>query len=206
MTTTPAETWVAALVTLGMWTWLIDRQNPVFETCSNLYISFSFGYSIALEYTNYLKPALAKIGHGQWILALGILLGLMIYCRYWKPVEFLGRWSVSYFVGYGAGYVLAFTPAVFLGQVNGSFVKLWGNHTLATTVDNWVLLLALLASLMYFFFTVRRDTPVVRAGTGLGRYLIMLGLGALFGSTILFRYSLLFGRVYFVFHNWLHVV
>jgi len=43
------------------------------------------------------------------MLLLGICSG------YRKAIESLGRWSVSYFVGYGAGYVLAFTRAVFLG-------------------------------------------------------------------------------------------
>ena len=36
---------------------------------------------------------------------------LMRYCRCFKPIGFLGRRSVSYCVGYGAGCVLAFTPA-----------------------------------------------------------------------------------------------
>lgn len=204
---TGAQATVAALSTIGLWTWLYNRENVVFEVVQNLYIGLTFAYGIALQYADYLRPALQRLQHGQWTILLAIALGLMLYCRYFKPVEFLGRWSVSYFVGYGAGYVLAFTPAVFLGQVNGSFTRLWGGATPAGTLaSDWVFFLALLAALIYFFFTISRRNPVVGAGVGVGRYVIMLALGALFGSTVLFRYSLLFGRVYFIFHTWLHVV
>jgi hypothetical protein len=200
------QVWVAALVTLGLWTWLYNRQSPIFDFVQSLYIALAFAYGIALQYFNYMQPQLPKIAHGQWGLALAIVMGLLIYARYIKPIEYLSRWSVSYFVGYGAGYVLAFSPAVFLGQVNGGFVRLWGTKTASLAVDNWIYFLCLLAAIVYFFFTVRRENPLYRAGSTFGRYVIMVAMGALFAATILYRYDLLFGRVYFIFHNWLGVV
>jgi hypothetical protein len=203
---TVPQVWIGALVTIGLWTWLIDRQNPVFELLQHLYIGLSFAYSIALQWHSYLKPALVKLEHGQWAYVVPVLLGLMIYTRYFKPVDFLSRWAVAYFVGYGAGYVLAFQPAVFLGQVSGSFVHLWGSDAGAVLAKNWLFFLLLVASLAYFLFTVSRERGVVRYGSGIGRYAIMIALGAGFGATILYRYSLLFGRVYFIFHDWLRLV
>jgi hypothetical protein len=201
-----AQVWVDGLVTLGLWSWLIDRDNPIFEFCQYLYIGLSFAYAIALQYANYLRPVLIKIEGGQLAYIIPIILGLMIYGRYFKGLDFLGRWSLSFFVGYGAGYVLAFTPAVFLGQLSGSFLKLWGTKTAAAAINDWILLITLLAAIGYFFFTVSRERGLMKPTSALGRYIIMIGLGAGFGATILYRYSLLFGRVYFVFHNWLHLV
>jgi len=197
------QDWVAGLVTLALWTWLIDRESVIFEFVQYLYIGLSFAYSIALNYADYLRPVLGKIGAGQLEYIIPIVLGLMIYARYTKRLDFLGRWSLSFFVGYGAGYVLAFTPAVFLGQLSGSFFHLWGK---GGSLNNWILFLLLLASIVYFFFTVNRNNGFIKHTSALGRYAIMVFLGATFGATILYRYSLLFGRVYFVFHNWLHFV
>jgi hypothetical protein len=205
---TSGETWVAALVTLALWTWLLDRNNPVFNLAQYLYIGLSFAYGISLQYWEYLRPNLVKIGAGQWTLVIPIIIALLLYLRYSKQFEYLSRWSIAFFVGYGAGYVLAFQPHVFLGQVSASFYQLWGNVPGGSAViaRDWILLLVLLASLMYFFFTVRKDNKLVSPGATIGRYAIMVALGSGFGATILYRYSLLFGRVYFIFHTWLHIV
>jgi hypothetical protein len=203
---TVAQDWVAALATIGLWSWLIDRQSPVFDMVEYLFIGLALCYTIALQYSDYLLPALKEIGKGQWALIIPILIGLLIYARFFKSIEYLSRWAVSYFVGYGAGYVLAFTPAVFLGQVSGSFFKLWGSQPGAVTAENWIIFIVLIACLLYFFFTVNRSGALMKGGTLLGRYAIMAALGFTFGATVLYRYSLLFGRVYFIFHTWLHVV
>jgi hypothetical protein len=199
------QAWIAALVTIGLWSWLYNHQSPIFEMVQYLYIGLSFAYSISLEYSNYVRPTFAHIVAGQWTLVIPIVIALLMYMRYFKATDYLSRWALSFFVGYGAGYVLAFQPAVFLGQIAGSFYQLWGASG-AVVARNWISLVLLLASLLYFFFTVRRQQPVVKYGGRFGRYAIMAAFGATFGSQILFRYTLLFGRFYFLFHNWLHVV
>lgn len=205
---TTGEVWVGALVTLALWTWLLDRSNPVFNLVQYLYIGLSFAYGIALQYDDYLKPNLVKVGQGQWTLVIPIIIALLLYLRYSKSFNYMSRWSIAFFVGYGAGYVLAFQPHVFLGQIAASFAPLWGSVPGggAAIIRNWIILLVLLATLMYFFFTVRKDNKLVSPGSTIGRYAIMVALGSGFGATILFRYSLLFGRVYFIFHTWLHIV
>jgi len=201
-----AQIWIAALVTIALWFWLYDKKSPVFEMAQYLYIGLSFAYGIAIEYSNYLQPNLALIGKGHWTLVIPILIGLLLYLRFVKSVDYLARWSLAFFIGYGAGYVLAFQPAIFLGQLTGSFYQLWGNKTSGISLNNWISLILLLATVAYFFFTVRRDRGAVRSASQLGRYAIMVAFGTTFGAQILFRYTLLFGRVYFIFHNWLHVV
>ena len=201
-----AQVWVAALVTLGIWTWLYDRKNPIFDLVQYLYIALSLAYGAALAFSDYIRPVFLRLVHGEWWLAIPFLIGLLLYTRYLRGWQHVSDWSVSFFVGYGAGYVLAFSPAVLLGQVSASFVHLWGSQSLGTTIDNWILVLCLMAALAYFLFTVDRRRPLVRATTAVGRWAIMLALGTGFGSQIINKYSLQFGRVYFLFHNWLHIV
>lgn len=198
------QDWVAAITTIGLWSWLIDRENPYFDMIQYLFIGLAFAYDIGINYADYLRPNLVKIGQGQWTLIIPIILGLLVYARYFKQIDYLGSWGLSFLVGYGAGYVLAFQPAVFLGQVSASFYKLWGVNG-AVAAKDWITLLLLLCGIVYFFFTVKKER-FVGGVSQVGRYAIMLALGTGFGSTILFRWSLLFGRVYFIFHTWLHVV
>ncbi len=201
-----AQDWVAALTTIGLWSWLIDRESPVFDMVQYLFIGLALCYTIALQYSDYLLPALKKVGTGEWALIVPMIIGLLIYAKFFRSVDYLSRWAIAYFVGYGAGYVLAFTPAVFLGQVSASFFRLWGNQPGAVTAANWIIFLILICALLYFFFTVKRDGALMKGGTLIGRYAIMAALGFTFGATVLYRYSLLFGRVYFIFHTWLHIV
>jgi len=88
--------------------------------------------------------------------------------------------------------------------VTSSFIK-FGGATTGETINNILLFIAIIGTLMYFFFTVKRDNPVMVIGSTFGRWTIMIALGAAFGSTALFRLSLLLGRIQYIFGDWLQI-
>jgi len=193
------QTWVAAICTIAVFTYLYG-ENPFWRLAEHMYVGLAAAWSVGYQWHAYIKPFITDdlMTHGYWSLVLPAILGLLIYTRYFPSVAWLARYPLSFWIGYGAGYVLAFTPAVYLNQITASFVKL-------NEINQWILLIALLTTLMYFFFTLRRDNAVMKYGASIGRYAIMVALGANFGSTMLYRFSLFLGRAKFLLVDWLHI-
>jgi hypothetical protein len=206
-----AGVWVAALLTLMVYSYLVDYDNPFWLLAEHIYMALAFGYSVAYAWQTSIAPALLGspkspgVVSGAWWYVIPMLVGLLIYARYIPALRWVARYPMSLWLGYGAGMVVANVPKTFLGQVIGSFYPLWGSKPLSTYLNGWILLLTLLGTLMYFFFTVDRERPLIKAGSWLGRWTIMVALGASFASTLLFRWTLAFGRFQFLLHDWLHV-
>jgi hypothetical protein len=91
-----------------------------------------------------------------------------------------------------------------LGDERGDFVGLDARAAATTGQTNWfgvlsniLLLLGLLASLVYFYFSVAH-TGVVGKVSRVGVWILMIGFGASFGLTVQGRLSLAIGRAYSV--------
>lgn len=69
-------------------------------------------------------------------------------------------------------------------------------------VVNLIALITFLSVLSYFLFSFNFKSKVTTGFTKLGRYLLMIGFGAIFGSTVMMRFSLLIDRMYFVLIEW----
>jgi hypothetical protein len=72
-------------------------------------------------------------------------------------------------------------------------------------LNNLLGLVIVVSVMSYFFFSYEQKNKAVTGTSKLGRYLLMFAFGAIFGSTIMARLSLLIGRLYFLLHDWLHL-
>ena len=61
------------------------------------------------------------------------------------------------------------------------------------------------AVLTYFFFSFEQKAKAVRGTAQLGRWLLMVAFGAIFGATIMNRFVLMIDRIWFLLIEWLHV-
>lgn len=76
------------------------------------------------------------------------------------------------------------------------------NVYLSQAIGNIIATATLLSVLAYFLFSVELRTKFMQNTTKLGRYLLMIGFGAIFGSTVMMRFSLLIDRMYFIWIEW----
>jgi hypothetical protein len=173
-------------------------DNPAWRVAEHLYVGLAAGYGLGYTWQNYLRPVIWQqiILHGAWGWALPLLLGACIYARYVPGWEWLARLPLGVWVGYGAGYVLAYVPRVLLGQVAGSMLPLHDLRALA-------LLVCLLGGFATFVFTLPDRPGALRLAGLVGRYAILLALGVAFGGAVLYRFTLLYGQVHFLVHDWL---
>ena len=197
---TPVQTTLAAICTLALFTYLY-KENPIFRFAEHCMIGLAAAHSLVMTWDNYWKPTLTKdIPGGEWYLIIPLLLGLLIYTRYFSKISWYAKIPMSLWVGYGVGYTLAYNPRPFLTQVTATFLEL-------NTFDNILFLCCAVCVLAYFLFTVSHETvKPVKYMSWFGRFAIMVALGASFGNTVQGRLSLLIGRIRFLLEDWLKVI
>jgi hypothetical protein len=220
--------WLGALGTLAVYSFLIG-QNPFYHAFEYALLGCATGMGIAIALQDALiAKCLVPIREGFHLLASegptvaavsGIILvvpalvGLLWYSQFSKRYFWLSR--IPLVVGLGAGAGLAFKDLFnrILPQVTGTFKTLWPGESVMPGVDLWtragvaaentIFVVGTISVLSYFFFAFGRKTVVSRAPARLGRWYLMLSLGAFFGTTFMSRLSALNERVHFLFAEWL---
>jgi hypothetical protein len=157
---------------------------------------------------------------GQWAYALLIPVGFMSYLVFSKKHNWMSRiplgvvlgiWSgqqiQSYFELYGpqvrAGMKPVFpttfdsliVPSKQLPDINAA------NVYLSQAISNALFSITLLSVLSYFLFSFEVKNKALLKFNMMGRYLLMIGFGAIFGTTVMMRFSLVIDRMYFIFYE-----
>lgn len=78
------------------------------------------------------------------------------------------------------------------------------NHPVYFTeaLGNIVFIVTLLSVFSYFLFSFDLNNKALKNTTVMGRWLLMIGFGAIFGSTVMMRFTLLIDRMYFIWIEW----
>ncbi len=199
--------WASALITIGIYS-VLFKDNPAYRVLESVFVGMSAGYLVVVNWFSFLKPTIAGdiVEKGNYSLIIPMILGLLVYTRYIKNYSWLSRYSVSFMMGIGAGYVLSkdFKP-LFLAQAKATMLPLWVEGNVAASINNTLIVIGVACSLMYFFFTVKR-TGAMGIGTKIGRYVLMVAFGAAFGNTVMGRVSVTLGRFQYILTDWLGIV
>lgn len=177
------------------------KDNPVYRFVEHLYVGIYAGYMVVINWFNYGRPTLfttiAK--EGKWTYIIPVIIGLMIYTRYFKSIAWMSRYTMSFLLGVGAGYVLTKDfKSLFITQITATFRPL-------TTFNDIVLVVGVIGTLVYFFFTAERKGPVGFMGQ-IGKWVMMIAFGSAFGNTVMARVSLFLGRMQFLLGDWLGMI
>ena len=114
------QIWMAAFFTICIYSMVLYKDNKLFRFSETVMVAITAANGIVLTFHNYIKPAVTvDIGTDKKIwLIIPILLGLLMYARFIKPVAWLARIPMGFFVGVGAGYVFTKRPALFLSLIH----------------------------------------------------------------------------------------
>jgi hypothetical protein len=210
--------WVGAACTLGIYS-ILYKENKVFRFFEHLFIGLGTGYTIAVTWNDIIGPRWWKpmVDEGRWYFFFAFPAGMLFYFVYSKRHAWLSR--LIFGVSFGAAAGLAFQgfASKFFPQLQNIASTRFTDLPEAKAPDaytltpfsaalNNVLGLVILASVMtYFFFSFQpkgSTAKLVGKMSLLGRWVLMFAFGAIFGSTIMARMSLLIGRMYFLIHDW----
>ena len=200
-------TWLQAIFTILLIT-IVFKDNPAYRFAEHTYVGLFAGYSVALNYFNYIQPNVKDkiMTKHQYIWFIPMIIGLLMYTRYIKPISWLARYTICFNLGIGTGYVLSkdFKP-YFVDQVKATFLLLWGTGDWWKTLSNWIYIVGTVTSLVYFLFTIEKKGIQGRVSQ-IGRITMMIAFGAAFGNTVMARVSLFLGRMQFLLGNWLKLI
>ena len=159
---------------------------------------------------------------GYWAWILIVPLGLMAYMVFSPKHNWMSRIPIGLLLGLGSGQYLKvywtqygpqiedtmrpilptvwdrFTVPVSQGIAPEKAAEIASNTYMSQAASNLVFMLTVACIISYFIFSVDFKSKTVKAMSLSGRWLLMVGFGAIFGSTVMMRFTLLIDRMYFV--------
>ena len=166
------------------------------------------------------KPASA----GQWLYAALLPIGFMSYMVFSKKHNWMARiplgvvlgvWSgqqiQAYFDTYGPQVRAGMKPIIgtsgFLVPGSDSGIDpqvIAANVYWSQAISNFFFMFTLVSVLSYFLFSFEVKNKLILKVNVMGRYLLMIGFGAIFGSTVMMRFTLVIDRMYFIWNEFFY--
>jgi hypothetical protein len=197
---------VAGIFTLAVFSFLY-RDNPFYKFAEHLLVGVSAGYYLVQYFFSaaYKKLYVPVFENGDYILIVGGVLGVMMFSRLFRRTEWISRYPVAFYVAAWAGYVIpSYVHVRIMQQARSTMFDPLG-MPLAEAVSSTVLLIGVVTTLVYFYFSVEHK-GAIRSVSRIGIVFLMIGFGATFGYNVMGRISLLIGRFQFLFSDWMGLV
>lgn len=204
--------WAGAIATIAIFS-ILWRENKLYRFFEHLFIGLASGLLLYRSFTNIIKPMWwdAMVNEGAWWRMFPLIVALMYYFVYSRKYSWVARLVIGVFFGWYAGAGIKAFVTRYSPQIGSSFKPLIVKSS-STAIDwyasfsGWVFLITLLCVVTYFFFSIEHKRPVLRTSSLLGRWFIMIYLGAIFGTTVMGRMSLLIARLLYLFRDWIPLV
>ncbi len=198
------QIWVAAFFTVAIFSFLY-RDNPLYKFAEHLFAGLSVGYFIGLYWQTIIVEQLwvPMTANGQWFLIFPGMLGLLMFTRLTTKWAWLSRIALAFVVGSTAGiYLLSELHGIVLPQIQNTMLSLDGSGGINATILAIILVVGVITTLLFFYFS-HPHTGFLGGTAKVGIWFIMISFGAHFGFTVMGRISLLIGRVYFLWNDWI---
>lgn len=221
------------VVTIGLFS-VLYKENKFYRFCEHLFLGLAAGWALVAIWTetlasNWYDKMMGTVEDGKagdpatWIYALLLPVGFMSYMVFSKKHNWMSRiplgvilgiWSgqqiQAYFDTYGpqvrAGMKPIFpsTTASLIVPSNGVPEVVGANVYLSQAISNFLFMFTLVSVLSYFLFSFDVKNKVILKVNTIGRYLLMIGFGAIFGTTVMMRFTLVIDRMYFIWNEFFY--
>jgi hypothetical protein len=202
---TAVSVWAGALCIFGIYT-VLYKENKCYRLFEHVFIGLYAGYTVYVTWAQVLKPKWwdPMTAEGQWFLIFDAIVGSMFYFIYSRRHAWISRVVFGLFMGFSAGGIFREYYELYFPQMGSSMKSLSGSFgNVASVVVFYVIFIA---AMSYFFFSFEHKHPAVTATAKAGRWFLMIGFGAMFGSTVMGRMTLFIGRLNYLINKWWPVV
>jgi len=191
--------WIAALLTLAIYSFLY-KDNPFYKFAEYLLVGISIGYGVSIYWHNTIitKVYNPLVHEKDFLVIIPLILGLLMFSRFFKSYSHLSRMPIAFIVGAGTGLSIPSSFEFLFKQVQGTMPA-------SLDVGNLIIIVGVITTLVYFFFSMEHKGFVGKVSR-IGITFIMIAFGAAFGYTIMARISLLIGRIQFLLSDWLGII
>ena len=197
-------TWVAALVTIGVWAYLVGERR-FFQLAQHLLAGLATGYLTVLAMREVLVPRLIEplvTDPGRNLLLWPALLLVLAMVG--------ARWLARPVVAVPAAILVAGVAAFALGgAVVGTLLPQMAGSLLppgpVSSIVNGLIGLAITALVLLAFLHGVPRSRLMAGAAGTGRWLLLGGIGGWLGFLVVSRLTLLVDRLQFLLGDWLGI-
>jgi hypothetical protein len=193
-----AGLWSQFLFMCLIYSYPLWKENLGFRFAEHTFIALSLAVTLVVTLDALIRTQLHPLfAKGQVILIIPVILGFAMYLLLHPTYRWVSRYPIGILVGSALGMGLSSRLiANISSQMRASMVAPLGG-----TGMEWfnfsIISIGTVLVLLYFLLTYEH-VGVLGPTTKIARYFIMAGLGAHFGNTVLFRFTMLSGRAQFV--------
>lgn len=202
-----AGLWFALFLMLAIYSYPLYKENPVYRFAEHLFVATSMAIALIINLTSLRNTAVTPLMGGNYLLLIPIILGFCMYFLLVPKFRWVSRYPIAILVGSSLGIGIASNPLPsIVNQIISTVTApkagtaFWAMFPGAPTGDWFSFIfvaIGCICATFYFLLTYEHTGPV-RPITIAGRYFIMLALGAYYGNTVLFRFSMLAERGQFI--------
>jgi len=181
---------------LMIYSYPLYKENVAFRWAEHTYIAVMLAISLTVNITNVNRIAIQPMIGGQIHYIIPLILGIAMFALLIAEYRWVSRYPIAILVGSGFGLGMR---GVLLPNLLGQVISTITSPAGGTAMDwfNFVYIaIGTISSISYFLLTYEHK-GVLQHPTRIGRMFFMIGLGAYFGNTVLFRLSMLSGRAQF---------
>lgn len=212
---------ISTLLTIMILSYILG-DNPLFRLAEHIFVGVSIGYAVLVAVHNVFLPAIFQ-SQTIWLalppLLLCLALVLKIFPTQLSLTSALGNLALAFLIGVGAALAIggglfgtlypqtAAVAGMSFSPDNPAYQDALGSPFFLNVefLKNLIVLLGTIGTLFYFTFALRPQGVLggfregfVRFWAGMGRWVILITLGALFANTVNARLALLLGRLQFL--------
>jgi len=199
------QIWLASLFTIWIYS-IAFRDNDFFKFAEYTFVGAAAGHSLVYGIDNLRRYGWDNLMAGAYLYIVVFLLGILLYSRYHPQYFWVSRYPLSIMVGIGIGLSMrAVVTAEFIAQIKSTAaIKLIGISDPITLISNLIFIILVVTTVYFFLFTF----PKAHEGSlgiipKIARYGMMAAFSYSFANTVLSRYNMIFGRLDYIYNQWL---
>jgi len=188
--------WTGWLLMLMIYSYPLYKENVTYRFAEHIFIGIFLAINLVVNFTNVIRICVTPLLGGDFMMIVPLVMGIMIYTMLIPEYRWVSRYPIAVLVGAGFGLGMrgVIKPSILDAIV--STITAPSTGAMMDWVNFLYIAVGLISSVMYFLLTYEH-TGALQAPTRIGRLFIMIGLGAYFGNTVLFRFTMLTGRAQF---------
>jgi len=191
---------VQILLIMAAYSLLLVKDNHAFRFAQASLGAVSLANLVVYTIITIRSTSIDPLLNGKIIYIIPILLGILLYTRIIDEYAWMSRYGISVFIGTGLGIAArGIMETQIIGQIKANALPIIGGKIYP--FDNIVIIASSFFVLTYFFFTLKPTgaaRSVLDKSSKIGRYVMMIAFGSIFGNVILSRVSWFAGRIGFI--------
>ena len=178
---------VALLVTLGLYSMPLWKDNLWFRIAEAMYVGVSLGNVTVVAVNLLINRAITPVTTGTWITIIPILLSIIFYMRFIPQYRWISRWPLAIVTAIGASMLLRSGIVSTIKLTGGSFVNrfLIAGTSPLNTLDAILCFVVAFSSTIYFIYTIKRDNPALVGIRNLGKFFLIWYYGSQLAGSFL---------------------